>query len=225
MLKKDRDRKLIIIKSIPYQINKTALIEKIAILIREKKLEGIADLRDESNKEGVRIVLEIKKSANQDIIINQLYKFSPLESSFGFNTLAINEKKPELLNLKNFIEIFVKFREITIVKRTLFELKKAKERSHILIGLFVSIENIDEVISIIRKSKTPNEARSILLQKKWDFKKSKLDNDILIINELSKINEYQLTDHQVKAILDLRLQKLTAIGYQEINNELKELMK
>ncbi len=219
----NRDRKLIIIKSIPYQINKTALIEKIAILIREKKLEGIADLRDESNKEGVRIVLEIKKSANQDIIINQLYKFSPLESSFGFNTLAINEKKPELLNLKNFIEIFVKFREITIVKRTLFELKKAKDRSHILIGLFVSIENIDEVISIIRKSKTPNEARSILLQKKWDFKKSKLDNDILIINELSKINEYQLTDHQVKAILELRLQKLTAIGYQEINDELREL--
>ena len=219
----DRERKLIIIKSVPYQINKTALIEKIAILIREKKLEGIADLRDESNKEGVRIVIEIKKSINQDIIINQLYKFSPLESSFGFNTLAINEKKPELLNLKNFIEIFVKFREATIVKRTLFELKKAKDRSHILIGLFVSIENIDEVISIIRKSKTPNEARSILLKKQWNFKKSKLDKNILSINELSQKNEYQLTDHQVKAILDLRLQKLTAIGYQEINDELKEL--
>ena len=218
-----KDRKLILIKSIPYQINKTALIEKIALLIREKKLEGIADLRDESNKEGVRIVIEIKKNINQDVIINQLYKFTPLESSFGFNTLAINENKPELLNLKKFIEIFVKFREATIVKRTLFELKKAKDRSHILIGLFISIENIDEIISIIRKSKTPNDARSLLLKKKWNFKKSNLDKNILSINELNQINEYQLSDHQVKAILDLRLQKLTAIGYQEINDELKDL--
>ena len=219
----NRDRKLIVIKSVPYQTNKTALIEKIATLIREKKLEGIADLRDESNKEGVRIVIETKKNINQDIITNQLYKFSPLESSFGFNTLAINENKPELLNLKQFIEIFVKFRETTIVKRTLFELKKAKDRSHLLIGLFISIENIDEIISIIRKSKTPNEAKSLLLKKKWNFKKSKLDNNILSIHELSQISEYQLTDHQVKAILELRLQKLTAIGYQEINTELKEL--
>ena len=218
-----KDRKLILIKSIPYQINKTALIEKIALLIREKKLEGIADLRDESNKEGVRIVIEIKKNINQDVIINQLYKFTPLESSFGFNTLAINEKKPELLNLKQFIQIFIKFRESTIVKRTLFELKKAKDRSHILIGLFISIENIDEIIGIIRKSKTPNDARSLLLKKKWSFKKSNLDKKILSINELNQINEYQLSDHQVKAILDLRLQKLTAIGYQEINDELKEL--
>ena len=218
-----KDRKLILIKSIPYQINKTALIEKIALLIREKKLEGIADLRDESNKEGVRIVIETKKNINQDIIINQLYKFTPLESSFGFNTLAINEKKPELLNLKQFIQIFIKFRESTIIKKTLFELKKAKDRSHILIGLFISIENIDEIIGIIRKSKTPNDARSLLLKKKWNFKKSNLDKNILSINELNQINEYQLSDHQVKAILDLRLQKLTAIGYQEINNELKEL--
>ena len=192
-----RDRKLIVIKSVPYQTNKTALIEKIAALIREKKLEGIADLRDESNKEGVRIVIETKKNINQDIITNQLYKFSPLESSFGFNTLAINEKKPELLNLKQFIEIFVKFRESTIVKRTLFELKKAKDRSHILIGLFISIENIDEIIAIIRKSKTPNEAKSLLLKKKWNFKKSILDDNILSINELSQISEYQLTDHPV----------------------------
>ena len=218
-----KDRKLILIKSVPYQINKTALIEKIALLIREKKLEGIADLRDESNKEGVRIVIETKKNVNQDIIINQLYKFTPLESSFGFNTLAINEKKPELLNLKQFIQIFIKFRESTIVKRTLFELKKAKDRSHILIGLFISIENIDEIIGIIRKSKTPNDARSSLLKKKWNFKKSNLDKNILSLNELNQIDEYQLSDHQVKAILDLRLQKLTAIGYQEINNELKEL--
>ena len=218
-----KDRKLIVIKSVPYQVNKTALIEKIALLVRDKKIEGIADIRDESNKEGVRIVIEVRRSGNPDIIINQLYKFSPLESSFGFNTLAINEKKPELLNLKQFIEIFVRFREKTIIKRTLFDLKKAKDRSHILIGLFIAIENIDEIISIIRKSKTPSEARSELLKKKWSFKKTKLDNNILEINELETAKEYQLSDTQVKAILDLRLQKLTAIGHDEINNELKEL--
>ena len=218
-----RDRKLIIIKSVPYQVNKTVLIEKIALLIRDKKLEGIADLRDESNKEGVRIVIELRKGINQEIIINQLYKFSPLESSFGFNTLAINEKKPELLNLKQFIEIFVSFREKTIIKRTLFDLKKAKDRSHILIGLFIAIENIDEIISIIRKSKTPNDAKVSLLKKTWNFKKSKLNKNILNINELSDLDHYQLSDFQVKAILDLRLQKLTAIGYDEINNELSEL--
>ncbi len=219
----ERERKLIVIKSIPFQVNKTALIEKIALLIREKKLEGISDLRDETNKEGVRIVVEIRKNINQDVIINQLYKFSPLQSSFGFNTLAINEKKPELLNLKQFIEIFVKFREKTIIKRTLFDLKKAKDRSHILIGLFIAIENIDEIISTIRKSKNPNEAKSSLLLKKWNFKKSNLDKNILEINELNNIKEYQLTDYQVKAILDLRLQKLTAIGHDEINGELNEL--
>ena len=218
-----RDRKLIIIKSVPYQVNKTVLIEKIALLIRDKKLEGIADLRDESNKEGVRIVIELRKGVNHEIIINQLYKFSPLESSFGFNTLAINEKKPELLNLKQFIEIFVSFREKTIIKRTLFDLKKAKDRSHILIGLFIAIENIDEIISIIRKSKTPNDAKVSLLKKTWNFKKSKLDKNILNINELSDLDHYQLSDFQVKAILDLRLQKLTAIGYDEINHELSEL--
>ena len=218
-----RDRKLIIIKSVPYQVNKTVLIEKIALLIRDKKLEGIADLRDETNKEGVRIVIELRKGVNQEIIINQLYKFSPLESSFGFNTLAINEKKPELLNLKQFIEIFVSFREKTIIKRTLFDLKKAKDRSHILIGLFIAVENIDEIISIIRKSKTPNDAKISLLKKTWNFKKSKLDKNILNINELSDLNHYQLSDFQVKAILDLRLQKLTVIGYDEINNELSEL--
>ena len=218
-----RDRKLIVIKSIPYQVNKTALIEKIALLIRDKKLEGIADLRDESNKEGVRIVVELRKGVNHEIISNQLYKFSPLESSFGFNTLAINEKKPELLNLKQFIEIFVNFREKTIIKRTLYDLKKAKDRSHILIGLFIAIENIDEIITIIRKSKTPADARSALLKKIWSFEKSKLNKNILEINELSQKTQYQLSDHQVKAILDLRLQKLTAIGHDEINNELSEL--
>ena len=218
-----KDRKKIIIKSVPYQVNKTVLIEKIAELIRDKKIEGVSDLRDESSKDGVRIVIEVRKNISENVIINQLYKFSPLQSSFGFNTLAINEKKPELLNLKQFIKIFVDFREKIITKRTLFDLKKAKDRVHILIGLFISIENIDEVIAIIRKSKDPNDAKSLLLKKKWNFQKSKIDKNIIDISELSTKDEYQLSDHQVKAILELRLQKLTAIGHDEINSELNDL--
>ena len=218
-----KDRKKIIIKSVPYQVNKTVLIEKIAQLIRDKKIEGVSDLRDESNKDGVRIVIEVRKNISEHVIINQLYKFSPLQSSFGFNTLAINEKKPELLNLKQFIEIFVAFREKVITKRTLFDLKRAKDRVHILIGLFISIENIDEVISIIRKSKDPSDAKTLLLKKKWNFQKSKIDKNIIEISELSTKDEYQLSDHQVKAILELRLQKLTGIGHDEINSELNDL--
>ena len=218
-----KDRKKIIIKSVPYQVNKTVLIEKIAELIRDKKIEGVSDLRDESSKDGVRIVIEVRKNISENVIINQLYKFSPLQSSFGFNTLAINEKKPELLNLKQFIKIFVDFREKIITKRTLYDLKKAKDRVHILIGLFISIENIDEVIAIIRKSKDPNDAKSLLLKKKWNFQKSKIDKNIINISELSTKDEYQLSDHQVKAILELRLQKLTAIGHDEINSELNDL--
>ena len=218
-----KDRKKIIIKSVPYQVNKTVLIEKIAELIRDKKIEGVSDLRDESSKDGVRIVIEVRKNISENVIINQLYKFSPLQSSFGFNTLAINEKKPELLNLKQFIKIFVDFIEKIITKRTLFDLKKAKDRVHILIGLFISIENIDEVIAIIRKSKDPNDAKSLLLKKKWNFQKSKIDKNIINISELSTKDEYQLSDHQVKAILELRLQKLTAIGHDEINSELNDL--
>ena len=219
----EKDRKKIIIKSVPYQVNKTVLIEKIAQLIRDKKIEGVSDLRDESNKDGVRIVIEVRKNISEHVIINQLYKFSPLQSSFGFNTLAINEKKPELLNLKQFIEIFVAFREKVITKRTLFDLKRAKDRVHILIGLFISIENIDEVISIIRKSKDPSDAKTLLLKKKWNFQKSKIDKNIIEISELSTQEEYQLSDHQVKAILELRLQKLTGIGHDEINSELNDL--
>ncbi len=218
-----KDRKKIIIKSVPYQVNKTVLIEKIAQLIRDKKIEGVSDLRDESNKDGVRIAIEVRKNISEHVIINQLYKFSPLQSSFGFNTLAINEKKPELLNLKQFIEIFVAFREKVITKRTLFDLKRAKDRVHILIGLFISIENIDEVISIIRKSKDPSDAKTLLLKKKWNFQKSKIDKNIIEISELSTKDEYQLSDHQVKAILELRLQKLTGIGHDEINSELNDL--
>ncbi len=154
--KKDRD--LIVIKSIPYQLNKSVLIEKIADLVKEKKIEGVSDIRDESNKEGVRVVIELRRGVSAELIKNQIYKFSPLETSFGFNTLAIINGKPELLNLKDFIKVFVDFREKVLIKRSLYDLKKAKDRVHILIGLFVAIENIDEIISIIRKSNNPDAA-------------------------------------------------------------------
>lgn len=220
-----KDKTLVVIKSVPFQTNKSLLIEKIALLVREKKIEGISDIRDESNKEGVRIVIDLKRGVSSEIIINQLYKYSPIESSFGFNTLAILNGKPELLNLKQFIKIFVEFREKILIKRTLFDLKKAKDRVHILIGLFVAIENIDEIIAIIRKSKNPNDAKTILQSKQWNFKKSKINKDILDVSDLSNKEQYYLSDYQVRAILELRLQKLTAIGHEEINKEISDLYK
>jgi DNA gyrase subunit A len=220
-----KDKTLIVIKSVPFQTNKSLLIEKIALLVREKKIEGISDIRDESNKEGVRIVIDLKRGVSSEIIINQLYKYSPIESSFGFNTLAILNGKPELLNLKQFIKIFVEFREKILIKRTLFDLKKAKDRVHILIGLFIAIENIDEIIAIIRKSKNPNDAKTILQNKQWNFKKSKINKDILDVSDLSNKEQYYLSDYQVRAILELRLQKLTAIGHEEINLEISDLHK
>ena len=220
-----KDKTLIVIKSVPFQTNKSLLIEKIALLVREKKIEGISDIRDESNKEGVRIVIDLKRGVSSEIIINQLYKYSPIESSFGFNTLAILNGKPELLNLKQFIKIFIEFREKILIKRTLFDLKKAKDRVHILIGLFIAIENIDEIIAIIRKSKNPNDAKTILQNKQWNFKKSKINKDILDVSDLSNKEQYYLSDYQVRAILELRLQKLTAIGHEEINQEISDLHK
>jgi len=220
-----KDKTLIVIKSVPFQTNKSLLIEKIALLVREKKIEGISDIRDESNKEGVRIVIDLKRGVSSEIIINQLYKYSPIESSFGFNTLAILNGKPELLNLKQFIKIFVEFREKILIKRTLFDLKKAKDRVHILIGLFIAVENIDEIIAIIRKSKNPNDAKTILQNKQWNFKKSKINKDILDVSDLSNKEQYYLSDYQVRAILELRLQKLTAIGHEEINQEISDLHK
>ena len=220
-----KDKTLIVIKSVPFQTNKSLLIEKIALLVREKKIEGISDIRDESNKEGVRIVIDLKRGVSSEVIINQLYKYSPIESSFGFNTLAILNGKPELLNLKQFIKVFVDFREKVLIKRTLFDLKKAKDRVHILIGLFIAIENIDEIILIIRKSKNPNEAKTTLQNKQWSFKKSKINKDVLDVSDLSNKDQYHLSDYQVKAILELRLQKLTGIGHEEINQEISDLYK
>ena len=216
-------RDLLIIKSIPYQVNKSILIEKIAQLVRDKKIEGIRDLRDESNREGIRVVIELRKSVEPETVRRQLYKLTNIETSFGFNTLAIVNNKPKILNLKEFISEFLTFREDTVIKRVKFDLQKAEERAHILIGLAVAVENIDEVIKIIKNSKDANSAKKNLLSKKWKIKKS-----IKMIGQIEKkknISSYQLSVDQVLAILDLKLQKLTAYGIGEIETEISKLSK
>ncbi len=216
-------RDLLIIKSIPYQVNKSLLIEKIAQLVRDKKIEGIRDLRDESNREGIRVVIELRKGVEPETVRRQLYKLTNIESSFGFNTLAIVDSKPKILNLKEFISEFLKFREDTVIKRVKFDLKKAEERAHILIGLAVAVENIDEIIKIIKNSKDTDFAKKNLLIKKWKIKKSiKLIN---VIEKKKNIMNYQLSLEQVDAILELRLQKLTAYGIGEIETEISKLSK
>ncbi len=219
-LKNGKER--LIISSVPYQINKSVLNERIAELVRDKKIEGISDIRDESNREGIRVVIDLKRGVEPETIKRQLYKFTSIESSFGFNTLAIVDKKPKTCTLKDFLESFLLFREEVIIKRTKYDLKKAEDRAHILIGLSVSIDNLDKIIKIIRNSKTPEEAKDKLLKSSWSINKSKkLIN--LIENKKSK-NSYKFSDHQVLAILDLRLQKLTALGINEIEIELKKLI-
>ena len=216
-------RETLIIKSIPYQVNKSVLIEKIAQLVRDKKIEGIRDLRDESNREGIRVVIELRKAVEPETIRRQLYKLTNIESSFGFNTLAIVNNKPKILNLKEFISEFLKFREDTVTKRIKFDLKKAEERAHILIGLAAAVENIDEIIKIIKNSKNTEAAKKNLLSKKWKIKKS--TKIINLIEKKKNISSYQLSEYQVYAILDLKLQKLTAYGIGEIESEIEKLSK
>ncbi len=214
-------RECLIIKSIPYQVNKSLLIEKVAQLARDKKIEGIRDIRDESNREGIRVVLELRKAVEPETIRRQLYKLTNIESSFGFNTLAIVKNKPKILNLKEFISEFLNFREDTVTKRIKFDLKKAEDRAHVLIGLATSVENIDETIKIIKNSKDTETAKKNLLSKKWKIKKSvKL---IHLIEKKKNVSSYQLSKFQVSAILDLKLQKLTAFGIGEIESELNKL--
>ncbi len=216
-------RDLLVIKSIPYQVNKSILIEKIAQLVRDKKIEGIRDLRDESNREGIRVVIELRKGVEPETIRRQLYKLTNIESSFGFNTLAIVGNKPKILNLKEFISEFLKFREDTVIKKIKYDLKKAEERAHILIGIAAAVENIDEIIKIIKNSKDTNTAKKNLLTKKWKVKKS--SKIINLIERKKNISSYQLSSYQVDAILELRLQKLTAFGINEIEEEITKLSK
>ena len=218
-LKNGRER--LVITSIPYQVNKSVLNERIVQLIREKKIEGIRDIRDESNREGIRVSIDLRTGVEPETIKRQLYKNTQIESSFGFNTLAIVDGKPETCNLKDFLSKFLSFREDVVIKKTKFDLQKAEDRAHILIGLSVSVDNLDKVIRIIRSSKNPDDAKKSLLQTKWKTVGSKKLIS-LVENNKSK-NLYSLSNSQVSAILELRLQKLTALGINEIEIEIKKL--
>jgi DNA gyrase subunit A len=214
-------REAIIITEIPYQVNKANLVEHIAELVREKKIEGIADIRDESNRDGMRIVVELKRDASGEVILNQLYRFTALQSSFGVNMLALNRGRPEQMGLHQLIQLFVEFREEVVVRRTKFELGKARDRGHVLVGLTIAVANIDEFIHIIRSSKDPTEARERLVAKSWPA------GDMLPLVELiadpRTIQEegglIRLTDEQARAILALTLSRLTGLGRDEIGNE------
>jgi len=211
----------LVIKSIPYQINKSVLNERIAELARDKKIEGISDIRDESNYKGVRVVIDLRRNIEAETIRRQLYKFTSIESSFGFNTLAIVDGKPKILNLKEFISEFVKFREKTLTKKIKFDLKKAQEKAHILLGISVSVENIDSVIKIIKNSATVELAKKSLLEKKWKINKT--NKLIKLISSEKSGSKYKFSESQIIAILELRLQKLTAFGISEIEEEIKKL--
>ena len=214
-------REAIIITEIPYQVNKATLVEHIAELVREKKIEGVADIRDESNRDGMRIVVELKRDASGEVILNQLYRFTALQTSFGVNMLALNRGRPEQMGLHQLLQLFVEFREEVVVRRTKFELGKARDRGHVLVGLTIAVANIDEFIHIIRSSKDPTEARERLVAKSWPA------GDMLPLVELiadpRTVQEeggfIRLTDEQARAILALTLSRLTGLGRDEIGNE------
>ena len=220
-----KDRWAIVVNEIPYQVNKSNMIEKIAELGKDKKIEGIAHVQDESDRLGVRVVIELKRDATPEVVLNQLYKFTPLQTSFGCNMLALNGGRPEQLNLKQFLNAFIIFREEVVARRTAFELRKARERSHILCGLAVAVSNVDEIVVTIRSSQDPSEAREKLTTRKWDA--AEIKEYIMLIDDPShKIGEdgsYFLSEIQARAILELRLQRLTAMGVKEVTQELQEL--
>jgi DNA gyrase subunit A len=222
-----KEREALIVTEIPYQINKLVLIERLAELVKEKKLEGISNIWDESNRHGMRIVIELKRDAVPDIVLNQLYRFSALQSTFGVNNVALSGGRPETLNLKDLISLFIAFREEVVTRRTKFLLNKARDRAHILVGLAIAVANIDEVIALIRRSKDAAEAREALMGRTWPAK----DMAPLIAliadprHRLSEDGSYRLSDEQARAILDLRLQRLTALGRDEIAAELETIAK
>ncbi len=219
------DRQSIVLTSIPFQVGKSGLVEKIAEAARDKRIEGVADIRDESNREGVRVVIELKRDATAEVVLNQLWRHTPAQSSFPANMLAIRGGRPEMMGLKTILEAFIAFREEVITRRCKFELAKARDRAHILLGLVVAVSNLDEVVRIIRGSSSPAAARDALLAREWPI------GDIApyirlveaIDGEMDDSASYRLSEIQVKAILDLRLHRLTALGRDDIGNELKEL--
>ncbi len=220
-----KDRYALIVTEIPYQVNKNTLIEKIAELVRDKRVEGVAHIQDESDKDGMRISIELKRDAVADVILNQLYRFSPLQTSFGCNLVALNGGRPEVMNLRDFITAFNAFREEVITRRTKYLLNKARERSHILVGLAIAVANVDDVIKLIRAAPNPSTAREQLLEREWPAKE--VAPFIALIDDphhrLEEGNIYHLSDAQARAILELRLARLTALGRDEIGDELQKL--
>src|SRR4051794_1596833 len=220
-----KDREAIIISEIPYQINKATMVERIAELVRDKKIEGISDLRDESDRDGYRVVIELKRDAERDVVLNQLYRFTPLQSSFGVNTVALDGGRPLVMTLKDMLAAFVAFREEVVSRRTKFLLTKARDRAHVLVGLAIAVANIDEVIKLIRGSKDANEAREALMAREWPATTAATLIE-LIDDPRHKVSDKgtaRLSAEQAKAILDLRLQRLTALGRDEIKAELDKL--
>lgn len=220
-----KDRWAIIVTEIPYQVNKSSMIDKIAEAAREKRIEGIAHVQDESDRNGVRVVIELKRDATAEVVLNQLYRFTPMQTSFGCNMLALNGGRPEQLTLRSFLTNFIDFREEVVARRTAFELRKARERSHILCGLAVAVSNVDEIVRTIRSSADAAEAREKLMTRRWPAQDI-LEYIALIDDPTHTANEdgtYNLSETQARAILELRLQRLTQLGVKEVTDELQEL--
>jgi DNA gyrase subunit A len=219
------DREQIIVTEVPFQVNKATMIEKMAELVRDKRIEGISDLRDESDRDGYRVVIELKRDANAEVILNQLYRYTPLQTSFGCNMVALNGGKPEQMTLLDMLRAFVSFREEVVSRRTKYLLRKARDRAHVLVGLAIAVANIDEVIALIRRAPDPQTAREQLMERRWPAK----DVDVLIKlidDPRHRINEdgtYNLSEEQARAILELRLARLTALGRDEIDDELNKI--
>jgi DNA gyrase subunit A len=219
------DREAIIVTEVPFQVNKAAMIEKMADLVREKRIEGISDIRDESDRQGYRVVIELKRDANADVILNQLYRFTPLQTSFGANIVALNGGRPEVLTLIDCLKAFIAFREEVVSRRTKYLLKKARERAHTLVGLAIAVANIDEVIRLIRHAPDPTTAREQLMERRWPA--AEVEALIRLIDDpRHRINEdgtYNLSEEQARAILALQLSRLTALGRDEIADELNKI--
>ncbi len=219
-----KDRESIVVTEIPYQVNKARMIERIAELVRDKRIEGISDIRDESDRDGVRVVIEVKRDAQADIVLNQLYRYSPLQTSFGVNMLALKAGRPEQMNIKQVLEAFIEFREEVITRRTIYELRKARDRAHVLVGLAIAVANIDEVIKLIRGAKDPVSARAALMDRAWPA--SEVTELIKLIDDPEHPiidDTYSLSETQARAILDLRLQRLTGLERDKIADELNDL--
>ncbi len=220
-----KDRLAIIVEEVPYQVNKAAMIEKIAELARDRKIEGIAHVQDESDRSGVRVVIELKRDATPEVVLNQLFRFTPMQVSFGANMLALNGGRPETLTLRDFLTRFLAFREEVVARRTAFDLRKARERAHLLCGLAVAVSNVDEVVATIRASADAQEARERLMARRWPAEE--IAPYIRLIDDpahpLNADGTYNLSEAQARAILDLRLQRLTQLGVREVTSELEEL--